>query len=125
MTTFYRRLLCIVVIYSHIDIFSYRNTFIIDIYQTVTMHHNKKQLLYTVILDSYVITYICSYYIPLKVCVRVCIMVCVPLQDLSNKDMKRDLYIVSQVIRTGEAPPLTLLPSHFPPTPHTHTSGHW
>lgn len=26
------------------------------------------------------------------------------LQDLSNKDMKRDLYIVSQVIRTGEYP---------------------
>lgn len=25
-------------------------------------------------------------------------------QDLSNKDMKRDLYIVSQVIRTGECP---------------------
>lgn len=24
-----------------------------------------------------------------------------PLQDLSNKDMKRDLYIISQVIRTG------------------------
>lgn len=24
------------------------------------------------------------------------------LQDLSNKDMKRDLYIISQVIRTGE-----------------------
>lgn len=27
-----------------------------------------------------------------------------PAQDLSNKDMKRDLYIVSQVIRTGEYP---------------------
>lgn len=26
------------------------------------------------------------------------------LQDLSNKDMKRDLYIVSQVIRTGKPP---------------------
>lgn len=27
---------------------------------------------------------------------------CPILQDLSNKDMKRDLYIISQVIRTGK-----------------------
>lgn len=50
-------------------------------------------------------------------CVCVCVLACVPLQDLSNKDMKRDLYIVSQVIRTGEAP------AHLPTAPHTHFIG--
>ena len=62
-------------------------------------------------------------YTPPSLVWNVCFMVLamrVPLQDLSNKDMKRDLYIVSQVIRTGE----TLLPFKLCERTHTRTHTH-